>query len=462
MKKLILMSLVIFFAICSRSWALPECERSPKFGYSKVGVFPKWDSCVGTYNYPRRQYTGEWKDDRKHGQGTIIYGKGDRKGEKYVGEWMDDKMHGKGTLTWPNCHKYVGEFKLGKWEDEMKLGRGEYYYADGTRFEGEWKSFEITNALEIENRTIYNEEFNRTMSDEEIQREKAEQEAKLKRVRLKAEREAKLKREAELKAEREAKLKRAKLKVQHEAKLKREAKLKVVREAKLKLEREAKLKEAEREAKLKEAERLLAKKERIAIVEKKREADQKKRETKLNALKASKAEEVKNNPGFRNIKPGMHRSEIVDVADCDLFFKWKPCYDIDNIRFQGSFDKDNFLEVLVVDLGPIIETYGLYKALEDIISGSSSNIFENTLRALSKKYTREYSYNERERQLFNNGILDELLVVYNKGQVTIKIFRKKVNEYSKELWLYVEYRNVELGKTFMEANRPTRETSDDF
>ena len=158
-----LISIVILFTICSKSWALPECERSPKSGYSKVGVFPKWDSCEGTYNYPRRQYTGEWKDDRKHGQGTLIYLKGDRKGEKYAGQWMDDKMHGKGTLTWSNCTKYVGEFKLGEWEDEIKLGRGEYYYADGTRFEGEWKSFEITNALEIENRTIYNEEFNRLL-----------------------------------------------------------------------------------------------------------------------------------------------------------------------------------------------------------------------------------------------------------------------------------------------------------
>lgn len=31
-----------------------------------------------------------------HGQGTYIYGDGD----KYEGEWKDDKRHGKGTITY--------------------------------------------------------------------------------------------------------------------------------------------------------------------------------------------------------------------------------------------------------------------------------------------------------------------------------------------------------------------------
>ena len=32
------------------------------------------------------RYVGEWKDDKKDGQGTYIYGKGKLKGDKYVGE----------------------------------------------------------------------------------------------------------------------------------------------------------------------------------------------------------------------------------------------------------------------------------------------------------------------------------------------------------------------------------------
>ena len=35
-------------------------------------------------------------------------------GKKYEGEWKDDKKHGQGTETYPNGSKYVGEFKNGK------------------------------------------------------------------------------------------------------------------------------------------------------------------------------------------------------------------------------------------------------------------------------------------------------------------------------------------------------------
>jgi len=35
-------------------------------------------------------------------------------GSKYIGEWKENKRHGQGTYTWPNGVKYVGEFKEGK------------------------------------------------------------------------------------------------------------------------------------------------------------------------------------------------------------------------------------------------------------------------------------------------------------------------------------------------------------
>ena len=35
-------------------------------------------------------------------------------GKKYEGEWKDDKKNGQGTETFPNGSKYVGEFKNGK------------------------------------------------------------------------------------------------------------------------------------------------------------------------------------------------------------------------------------------------------------------------------------------------------------------------------------------------------------
>ncbi len=35
-------------------------------------------------------------------------------GDKYVGEWKDGKRHGEGTYTWSDGDKYVGEYKDGK------------------------------------------------------------------------------------------------------------------------------------------------------------------------------------------------------------------------------------------------------------------------------------------------------------------------------------------------------------
>ena len=64
-------------------------------------------------------------------------------------------------------------------------------------------------------------------------------------------------------------------------------------------------------------------------------------------------------------------------------------------------------------------------------------------------------YNEEEKE--------ELLGVYSNGQVVLKINRKeRKNSYSKDLWLFIEYRDVKYGKQFLEKNRPVTATLDDF
>ena len=60
--------------------ALPPCPTS---GY--------FDNCFGTYTYDDgNEYVGEYKDDKRHGHGTYIFGPGEFEGDKYVGEWKDD------------------------------------------------------------------------------------------------------------------------------------------------------------------------------------------------------------------------------------------------------------------------------------------------------------------------------------------------------------------------------------
>ena len=124
MKKLILLST---FFISISVHALPNCP-------SDTSV--RWDNCFGTFNYTNgNKYVGEWKDDKRHGQGTFTWGPGDFYGDQYVGEWKDNLFHGQGTYTFANGDKYVGEFK-----DNLFHGQGTYtYYASGGKYVGEWK-----------------------------------------------------------------------------------------------------------------------------------------------------------------------------------------------------------------------------------------------------------------------------------------------------------------------------------
>ena len=71
------------------------------------------------------KYVGEYKDGKKHGQGTYTYGKGKWEGDKYVGEFKDGKHHGKGTYTFHDGGKYVGE-----WKDGIR-GNGTSYDING-------------------------------------------------------------------------------------------------------------------------------------------------------------------------------------------------------------------------------------------------------------------------------------------------------------------------------------------
>jgi len=123
---------------------------SPLFGQSKKsGLLFTWEN--------GSSYVGEWKDGKKHGQGTYTSGKGEGEGDKYVGEFKggfknghgkyiwsdgdeyvgefkDDKPNGQGTYTWSDGDKYVGEFKDGK-----KHGQGTWTSTDGEKYSGEWK-----------------------------------------------------------------------------------------------------------------------------------------------------------------------------------------------------------------------------------------------------------------------------------------------------------------------------------
>ena len=108
----------------------------------------------GTYTFPNGdEYVGEYKDGKRNGQGTFTW----TDLRKYVGEWKDGKKNGQGTFTFPSGNKYVGEFKddkfngqgtftwkdgrkyVGEWKDDKRQGQGTYAWVSGAKYVGEWK-----------------------------------------------------------------------------------------------------------------------------------------------------------------------------------------------------------------------------------------------------------------------------------------------------------------------------------
>jgi hypothetical protein len=62
----------VLLGSAGKSFALPECEGSPFTGVRADKEF--WDNCEGTIIYPNEdKYVGEFRDDKKHGQGTYYY-----------------------------------------------------------------------------------------------------------------------------------------------------------------------------------------------------------------------------------------------------------------------------------------------------------------------------------------------------------------------------------------------------
>jgi len=51
------------------------------------------------------QYSGEWKDDMKHGDGTFIW-----KERSYSGEWLNDSIDGVGVCRWSDGRSYKGQW----------------------------------------------------------------------------------------------------------------------------------------------------------------------------------------------------------------------------------------------------------------------------------------------------------------------------------------------------------------
>ena len=143
MKYLLRLLVVLMMGSAYAQSKLPPC---PSSGY--------FDNCFGNQtNADGEKYVGEFKDNKRNGQGTITLSNGNKyvgefkdgkfngqgtlyasNGAKFVGEFKDGKFNGQGTITLSNGNKYVGEFKDGKFN-----GQGTFTSASGNKYVGEWK-----------------------------------------------------------------------------------------------------------------------------------------------------------------------------------------------------------------------------------------------------------------------------------------------------------------------------------
>ena len=129
----------------------------------------------GTMIMEDARYEGEWRDDKITGKGIYYWNTGNRyegefvngkysghgvfyweNGPRYEGEWVDDKRSGKGRFYWPNGDQFEGEWKddrrngvgvyqwangdryEGEWQDDLRMGKGTMFWIEGSRYEGEW------------------------------------------------------------------------------------------------------------------------------------------------------------------------------------------------------------------------------------------------------------------------------------------------------------------------------------
>ena len=81
-------------------------------------------------------YTGQFKDDKKHGKGILT----SLNGRTYDGYWENDIPHGPGVATFPNGKTYTGEYKHGR-----PFGQGMWTYKTGETYSGVWEKGQFVN-----------------------------------------------------------------------------------------------------------------------------------------------------------------------------------------------------------------------------------------------------------------------------------------------------------------------------
>jgi hypothetical protein len=123
----------------------------------------RYHECFGVRTFENGEnYVGEWRDDKKNGQGTATYADGD----KYVGTFKDGRPDGRGTYTSLKAGGYVGEWKAG-----LPHGQGILTLPESTRSEGIFENGKFIREAKI-NKPIFNNNVASNADRSDIDRER--------------------------------------------------------------------------------------------------------------------------------------------------------------------------------------------------------------------------------------------------------------------------------------------------
>lgn len=115
----------------------------------------------GKYENNEFVYEGEWKNNLRHGKGTLTLF---HDGSTYSGDFVKGRKEGKGSWRLPNGNTYEGQWVNNKrhgwgalkeghnvyegdWINNFREGKGIQYYADGSKYEGGWKEGKVIPVL---------------------------------------------------------------------------------------------------------------------------------------------------------------------------------------------------------------------------------------------------------------------------------------------------------------------------
>ncbi len=91
-------------------WTFLRYNRSIRYVYDGQRRDGKAEGSGRMSWHDGSYYLGDWKNDARHGQGTMVWAGGERAGMRYVGSWRRDKPHGNGTLIWSNGNRELRQW----------------------------------------------------------------------------------------------------------------------------------------------------------------------------------------------------------------------------------------------------------------------------------------------------------------------------------------------------------------